>query len=307
MQRFALVLGLSLGWSATSALSAEPAASVEFEFGSSALDESMRGRLDALAEALRGTDGKIIIEGHTDSVGPPEANARLSRARAEQVAAALVSRGIARSRLELRALADTAPVASNDTVEGRARNRRASAALVSVPPPPPPPEETPIAREEAPPTPTAAPTTTTAAPTTAPEGSADAPRVPPSLEVAPRLAPEVTALAAPGAAPRAKPQLWMPIGATVVAVAAGTGAGFFFADALAGAQAGAANQAQLDRVDLLPSSRAAAEARAAALNGALTGDYVGAGVLGAAAVTAAVAAVVWWATYLGPGEAEFTK
>ena len=67
---------------------------------------------------------KVVVEGYTDNVGSEEANLKLSRQRAESVAAELVKRGVAASRLRAvgKGLAD--PVAANDTEEGRAANRR---------------------------------------------------------------------------------------------------------------------------------------------------------------------------------------
>lgn len=68
---------------------------------------------------------KLWVVGHTDSVGAIDANMRLSQARAEAVAAALVgSHGVAAARLKGYGVGPLAPVASNDTEDGRAKNRR---------------------------------------------------------------------------------------------------------------------------------------------------------------------------------------
>lgn len=64
------------------------------------------------------------LDGHTDSYGAREYNQRLSLLRAESVAEVLVDTGMPRQNLEVRGLADTKPVASNRTREGRAQNRR---------------------------------------------------------------------------------------------------------------------------------------------------------------------------------------
>ena len=66
----------------------------------------------------------VTIAGHTDSVGNAESNRLLSVARAQSVLEWLVTHGIARARLSARGFGDTLPVASNDSEEGRARNRR---------------------------------------------------------------------------------------------------------------------------------------------------------------------------------------
>lgn len=81
--------------------------------------------LDAVAALLAGRpDLSLVVVGHSDATGGLDANMRLSRARAEAVVAALVSRGVARSRLSAQGAGWLAPVASNVTEAGRAANRR---------------------------------------------------------------------------------------------------------------------------------------------------------------------------------------
>ncbi|MBF0417945.1 MAG: OmpA family protein [Magnetococcales bacterium] len=67
---------------------------------------------------------RVEIQGHTDHVGSAESNARLSKRRAEAVRDHLVGRGIPIERLLVIGLGFEVPVASNDTEEGRAKNRR---------------------------------------------------------------------------------------------------------------------------------------------------------------------------------------
>ena len=64
------------------------------------------------------------IGGHTDSTGEDAYNMGLSQRRAESVRSYLVSKGVKASRLEAKGYGETKPVASNDTNEGRAKNRR---------------------------------------------------------------------------------------------------------------------------------------------------------------------------------------
>ena len=67
----------------------------------------------------------VYIVGHTDITGSYEHNLQLSRDRAAAVVKALVGKhGIAASRLKEAGVGPLAPVAANDTEEGRARNRR---------------------------------------------------------------------------------------------------------------------------------------------------------------------------------------
>jgi outer membrane protein OmpA-like peptidoglycan-associated protein len=66
----------------------------------------------------------VIVEGHTDSLGTEQYNQRLSVRRAEAVKDYLVKLGVAANRLTVRGKGESQPVASNDTEEGRAENRR---------------------------------------------------------------------------------------------------------------------------------------------------------------------------------------
>ncbi|HUO66073.1 MAG TPA: OmpA family protein, partial [Gammaproteobacteria bacterium] len=73
-------------------------------------------------------EARISVEGHTDNVpvqgGPFPSNWDLASARANAVARYLLEQGFEPSRLQSVSYADTRPVASNDTEEGRAANRR---------------------------------------------------------------------------------------------------------------------------------------------------------------------------------------
>jgi len=67
----------------------------------------------------------LHVVGHTDSTGAFDHNMTLSKARADAVMNALVSaHGVAASRLQASGVGPLAPVASNDTEDGRAKNRR---------------------------------------------------------------------------------------------------------------------------------------------------------------------------------------
>jgi OmpA-OmpF porin, OOP family len=98
---------------------------VNFETGKSAISPDSAATLDAAAGALKAAgDLKIEVAGHTDNVGTPEANLKLSQDRAQAVMTALTERGIKAERLTARGYGQTAPVADNRTDEGRAKNRR---------------------------------------------------------------------------------------------------------------------------------------------------------------------------------------
>jgi outer membrane protein OmpA-like peptidoglycan-associated protein len=99
---------------------------VLFVTGKSELMPLARQKLDEVAKAMQDLDDKqtIVVEGHTDSKGNDDANMVLSQARAESVRSYLVSRGVKAERISAVGRGEAQPVASNDTPEGRANNRR---------------------------------------------------------------------------------------------------------------------------------------------------------------------------------------
>ena len=104
---------------------------VNFDFDSSVVKEQYFSDLNELAEFLkRFSDLQVDVEGHTDSTGPESYNERLSQQRAQAVVDLLVNQyGIEARRLEAKGYGESQPVASNDTREGRAENRRVMATL----------------------------------------------------------------------------------------------------------------------------------------------------------------------------------
>jgi outer membrane protein OmpA-like peptidoglycan-associated protein len=67
---------------------------------------------------------RIVVEGHTDSRGSDSANEKLSLKRAESVRTHLVSKGVPSDKIVATGLGESRPIASNDSPEGRANNRR---------------------------------------------------------------------------------------------------------------------------------------------------------------------------------------
>jgi NitT/TauT family transport system substrate-binding protein len=100
--------------------------SVYFPTGSSSLDENAKAVLETQVVELAATFGNAYmrIAGNTDSVGSRDTNVRLSRARADAVAAFLISKGFDRNKFEVVGNGPDKPVATNDSDEGRAKNRR---------------------------------------------------------------------------------------------------------------------------------------------------------------------------------------
>lgn len=96
-----------------------------FATDSDALQPTVQGLLDDLAEILREYRGSLVfIGGHSDSRGDPAYNLDLSTRRALAVGAYLAAAGIARDRLVAAGFGDERPIASNDSEQGRSRNRR---------------------------------------------------------------------------------------------------------------------------------------------------------------------------------------
>ncbi|NPA80702.1 MAG: OmpA family protein [Thermotogae bacterium] len=96
-----------------------------FDFDSAELKPESKLELERLVKLLkRNPQLKIVIEGHTDIVGSEEYNQKLSERRAEAVARYLISRGIDPKRIKTVGYGSKRPIASNDTPEGRAKNRR---------------------------------------------------------------------------------------------------------------------------------------------------------------------------------------
>lgn len=104
--------------------------SLMFATSSADLQDRAKGDLAAAATVFKKyEDTNILVEGHTDNTGTDAINDPLSRRRAEAVSAYLVSQGVAASRLEERSYGSKQPIASNDTEEGRAQNRRVELAI----------------------------------------------------------------------------------------------------------------------------------------------------------------------------------
>jgi outer membrane protein OmpA-like peptidoglycan-associated protein len=103
---------------------------VLFETGKYELKPEARERLARVSGILLAYSSlKVAIEGHTDAVGSDDYNQRLSEQRAEAVREYLVSQGVAAQAVTARGLGKTQPIASNDTPDGRQRNRRVELVL----------------------------------------------------------------------------------------------------------------------------------------------------------------------------------
>lgn len=98
---------------------------VNFDTGKATIRPDSAKTLDDAASALNTVPAmKIEVGGHTDNVGTPEANQKLSQERAQAVMAALVTRRVKADRMTAKGYGQTTPIADNRTEEGRAKNRR---------------------------------------------------------------------------------------------------------------------------------------------------------------------------------------
>lgn len=99
---------------------------IQFEHGKADIEPRSTDLIDAVAEILKRNDSitLLTIEGHTDTTGDPAANRPLSEIRAMAVKRYLEAKGISPSRLVSQGFGSERPVDTNDTEEGRAKNRR---------------------------------------------------------------------------------------------------------------------------------------------------------------------------------------
>ncbi len=96
-----------------------------FETGNSQLKGNAFANLSKLSAFLNQyPERTLVIEGHTDSVGNESSNQALSQRRADSVRQYLLQQGVAANRLTAFGKGENAPIASNDSVSGRALNRR---------------------------------------------------------------------------------------------------------------------------------------------------------------------------------------
>ncbi|MBO9717856.1 MAG: OmpA family protein [Pseudoxanthomonas sp.] len=106
---------------------------ITFAFNSANIDPQFYTVLNDVASVLREYDQTVVeVAGHTDNIGSDEVNQRLSEQRAGAVAQYLQAQGVQPERLITVGGGKRYPIASNDTAEGRAANRRVEITLVPV-------------------------------------------------------------------------------------------------------------------------------------------------------------------------------
>ena len=104
---------------------------LNFDFDKSNVKPQYYELLNNLKDFIEQNNYEVTIVGHTDSVGSNQYNFGLSRRRAESVKAKLLEFGLAEERIVgIEAMGEEQPVATNDTSEGRAQNRRVEFKLI---------------------------------------------------------------------------------------------------------------------------------------------------------------------------------
>ena len=106
---------------------------VLFEVNGADLQPGTQVELLRLVEFLqRNPDRKVLIEGHTDSIGSSEYNLQLSLLRAESVQSFLVGNGLPADRITAIGYGETRPEAPNDSATGRQQNRRVEVVILDA-------------------------------------------------------------------------------------------------------------------------------------------------------------------------------
>lgn len=101
-----------------------------FDYDSAALKPAARDNLRNLAASIEKYPGtNVMLVGHTDADGADAYNQSLSERRAAAAASFLTAQGVPRARIDATGRGETEPVASNDTAQGKAQNRRVEVAI----------------------------------------------------------------------------------------------------------------------------------------------------------------------------------
>ena len=134
LKRVASDRGVDIKRTPTGALLLRATGDTAFSTGSSSLTPTFTDFLKQLANGLQ-TYGNLSMKvtGHTDNTGDAQLNAKLSEARAASTINFLVSQGVPASRLLGEGKGQAEPLVGNDTVEGRASNRRVDMLIIELP------------------------------------------------------------------------------------------------------------------------------------------------------------------------------
>jgi outer membrane protein OmpA-like peptidoglycan-associated protein len=134
LQRLSGDSGVQISTTPTGALRVRATGDAAFDTGSATISPRFGEFLQTLANGLQ-TFGTLSakVSGHTDSTGDAQLNDRLSEARATATVNRLVSLGVPAARLLAEGRGQKEPIASNDSAEGRAANRRVDLLIIELP------------------------------------------------------------------------------------------------------------------------------------------------------------------------------
>ena len=127
--------GIAVTQTAGNELKLEIPSDLSFDTGKAEVKDNLRPVIERFAQTLQANPGTMVrIVGHTDTTGSDAINDPLSLRRAESVRGQLTSRGVAIPRVSVDGAGSHQPVASTDTVAGRAQNRRVEIFIVQAAP-----------------------------------------------------------------------------------------------------------------------------------------------------------------------------
>ncbi len=107
---------------------------VLFAFDSAELSDAAFESLDFFAESMHKYPGtQVLVVGHTDAIGEEAYNQLLSLQRAESVAGYIKQQNVASKRMAMTGKGESEPIDTNDTEEGRQRNRRVELIITAAP------------------------------------------------------------------------------------------------------------------------------------------------------------------------------
>jgi len=107
---------------------------IRFKKGKAEIDPACDPTMKYIAKIVKDTPGfHVQVDGHTDNVGNPESNKKLSQDRAEAVVKYLIEKkGVDAKRLSAKGFGDTQPIGDNKTEKGRAKNRRVDLTVTNM-------------------------------------------------------------------------------------------------------------------------------------------------------------------------------
>jgi outer membrane protein OmpA-like peptidoglycan-associated protein len=110
-----------------------PINNIFFKKGSFDLSKASNAELNRLTKILKSYPGlKVEIGGHTDNTGDQKSNMALSKNRARAVMDYLIDRGLPRANIKAVGYGESKPISSNNTAEGKKKNRRVELTIISI-------------------------------------------------------------------------------------------------------------------------------------------------------------------------------